>query len=175
MKILILIGGISKGSINKQLFNNFKELAGGKFEFDVVDITALPYYSQDYDENLPSVVQDMKTRVKTCDGVLFVTPEYNRSIPGVLKNAIDWGSRPYGANCWDGKPTAIIGATISAVGTFGAQNHLRQILTEVSVPVMVTPRLYYTYDMQDGKVSVKTADHLKKFINAFALWVEKEK
>lgn len=175
MKILVLIGGISKGSINKQLFNNFKELAGGKLEFDIVDIAAFPHYSQDYDENLPQIVRNMKIRANACDGLLFVTPEYNRGIPGVLKNAIDWGSRPHGSNCWGGKPAAIIGAAAGPIGTFGAQNQLRQVLSELSVPVMPAPCFYYNSDIQNGKVGAEASKRLKKVIDAFIVWIEKLK
>lgn len=173
MKVLVLIGGISKGSINKQLFRNVKELAGDKFEFDVLDIAALPYYSQDIEDDLPQVVKDMKARVETCDGLLFVTPEYNRSIPGVLKNALDWGSRPFGSNSWDGKPAAVLGASPGPIGTFGAQNHLREVLTQLSICAMPAPQFYYSDDMQDGKVSTKTAKRLQKILKSFELWIER--
>lgn len=177
MKILVLVGGISKDSINKQLFNNVRELSGGAWEFDEVDIASFPHFSQDIEENPPRAVAELKAGVKSCDGLLFVTPEYNRSIPGVLKNALDWGSRPYGSNCWGGKPAAIIGAAISPVGTFGAQSHLRQILTELSVPVMPSPSFYYNAaaDLTGGRVSQKMAERLKKMLAAFAEWIEKLK
>lgn len=175
MKVLVLIGGISKNSLNKRLFNNVRELAGDKLEFDVVDITALPYYSQDLDENMPPAATDLKARVKACDGLLFVTPEYNRGVPGVLKNAVDWCSRPIGSNSWEGKPAAIIGGSPSPMGTFGAQNQLRQVLTELSVNVMSAPRFYYTDDMKEGKVSDKAAQRLQAIIDAFIAWIAKLK
>lgn len=173
MRVLVMVGGISKNSINKQLFKNVKELADDKFEFDVVDIAAIPCYSQDIEDEPTTMAADMKARIEACDGVLFVTPEYNRSIPGVLKNAIDWGSRPYGANSWAGKPAAIIGASIGTMGTFAAQNHLRQILTELSVCVMPTPRFYYVDEMKEGKLGGDSAERLKKLLGAFAVWIEK--
>lgn len=175
MKVLVLIGGISKDSINKQLFRNVKELAGDRFEFDVVDIAEFPHYSQEFDDDMPQMVKSMKARAEACDGLLIVTPEYNRGIPGVLKNAIDWGSRPYGYNCWRGKPTAIIGAGAGAIGTFGAQSQLRGVLTELAVCLMPSPHFYYTNDMQEGKVSAKAAERLQKVLEAFALWIGKFK
>lgn len=176
-KVLVLIGGISKDSVNKQLFSNVKELAGDEFEFDVLDIVELPCYSQDFEDDMPQVVKNMKARAEACDGLLFITPEYNRSIPGVLKNAIDLGSRPSGYNCWAGKPAAIIGAAVGTAGTYGAQSHLRDILTELSVCLMPTPHFYYTFvgDMQDGRVSAKTAGRLQKLLENFALWIGKFK
>lgn len=177
LKILVLVGGIGSYSINKKLFGNVKELTSDKFEFDEVDIASLPYYSQDLEaEGLP-VIADLKKRIEACDGVLFVTPEYNRNIPGVLKNAIDWGSRPYENNSWKGKTAAIIGATIGTMGTYAAQNHLRETLVELAVRAMPAPRLYYTAsgDMNDGKVSEQTAERIKKMFSEFAAWVQKFK
>lgn len=173
LKILVLVGGISGGSINKQLFGEVKRLTADKFEFDELDISAIPYYSQDLEADLPPAVRDLKTRIEACDGVLFVTPEYNRSIPGVLKNAIDWGSRPYGSNSWKGKPAAMMGTTPGAIGTFGAQCHLRQILSEIAVCVMPVPHFYHSAGEGGGRADEKTAERIKKVMDALAAWVQK--
>lgn len=172
LKILVLVGGISGGSINRQLFSEVKRLTADKFEFDVPDISAIPYYSQDLEADLPPAVKDLKARIEACDGALLVTPEYNRSVPGVLKNAIDWGSRPYGANSWKGKPAAMMGATPGNVGTFGAQAHLRQILSEIAVNVMSAPYFYYS-GAQGGQADEKTDERIKKMMDAFAVWIQK--
>ena len=176
-KILVMVGGLCRDSLNRQLFGNVRKLYGDKFEFDEVDIAAIPYYSQDLEKNLPAAVKDLKERIAACDGVLFVTPEYNRSFPGVLKNAVDWGSRPYGNNSWTGKPAAIIGATPGNICTFGAQNHLRQVLTGVSIRTMDAPQFYYssTGDMEDGKLSENSTAYLKEFMGAFEDWMAKLK
>lgn len=173
LKILVLVGGISSGSINKQLFNEVRRLTADKFEFDEADIAAVPYYSQDLETSLPAPVIDLKARIAASDGILFVTPEYNRSIPGVLKNAIDWASRPYGSNSWKGKPAAVLGATPGTIGTFGAQSHLRQILSEIAVCVMPVPYFYYTAGEGGGQVDEKTAERIKKMMDAFAAWIQK--
>lgn len=173
LKILVLVGGISGGSINKQLFGEVKRLTGDKFEFDEPDISAIPYYSQDLEANLPPQVRDLKARIEACDGALFVTPEYNRSIPGVLKNAIDWGSRPYGSNSWKGKPAAMMGATPGNIGTFGAQSHLRQILSEITVCVMPVPYFYLSGAESGAQADEKTAERIKKVMDAFAAWIQK--
>lgn len=173
LKILVLVGGISSGSINKQLFNEVRRLTADKFEFDEADIAAIPYYSQDLEANLPTPVSDLKTRIAACDGILFVTPEYNRGIPGVLKNAIDWASRPYGSNSWKGKPAAMLGASPGAIGTFGAQSQLRQILSEIAICVMPVPHFYYAVGEGGGQVDEKTAERIKKVMGAFAAWIQK--
>lgn len=175
--IFVLVGGISKNSLNQQLFEFVKEYAGGEMAFDQADIAALPYFSQDIENDPPAVVKDFQARAAKSDAVLVITPEYNRSFPGVLKNAIDWGSRPPGTNVWAGKPAAIMGATPGAMGTFGAQNELRQVLSFLGLAVMPAPQFYFTStgNVVDGKLTEKSAEFLKKFLNAFEAWIDKLK
>ncbi len=141
--ILVVIGGISRDSLNKKFFNAIKGLAPEELSFEEFDISTLPYFSQDIENDPPDAVIEWKDRIREADGILFVTPEYNRSFPGVLKNSIDWGSRPYGESVWDKKPAAVTGASPSGVGTFGAQHHLRQCLAYLNLFVMGQPELYF--------------------------------
>lgn len=176
-KVLVLIGGISKDSINKKLFGFVREAAGDRMEFYVYPIADLPYFSQDIENNPPEIARDFKERVKACDAALFITPEYNRSFPGVLKNAIDWATRPAGQNLWSGKPGAIMGTSPGAIGTFGAQNQLRQVLTFLNLRMMCQPEFYFTFphDMPDGKLPERSAEFVKKFVDTFAEWIEHQR
>src|SRR4051812_44389590 len=114
-KILCFVGGISKDSLNKKLFHEMKNLAPKNFELESFDIASLPFFSQDLESDIPEAVKKLKKKIEDCDAVLFVTPEYNRSFPAVLKNALDWGSRPYGKNSWNFKPCAVIGASVGNI------------------------------------------------------------
>ncbi|MDR3330994.1 MAG: NAD(P)H-dependent oxidoreductase, partial [Synergistaceae bacterium] len=138
LRIFTLVGGISRDSLNQKLFEFFKEAAGG-MDLDQFDIKSLPFFSQDIENDPPERVRDLKSRIKSCDGVLIVTPEYNRSFPGVLKNALDWGSRPHGQGVWGGKPVGLIGTSPGAMGTFGAQSQMRQILSFLDMRIMCQP------------------------------------
>ncbi|HEX7673221.1 MAG TPA: NAD(P)H-dependent oxidoreductase [Bdellovibrio sp.] len=142
-KILALVGGICKDSLNKKTYNMMKDLAPAGIELQTFDISKLPFFTQDEEQNPQPIVQDLKKLVIECDAVLFITPEYNRSFPGVLKNAIDWPSRPYGKNLWARKPAAVMGASGGAIGTFGAQHHLRQVLAYLDMKVMGQPEFYF--------------------------------
>ncbi|MDR3249149.1 MAG: NAD(P)H-dependent oxidoreductase [Treponema sp.] len=145
MKILTIVGGIAANSINKKLLDLIKPLAPADFEFTGFDITTLPYFSQDIEQNPPQPVITLREKITAASGVLFVTPEYNRSIPGVLKNAIDWPSRPYGNNTWKGKCAGTLGASMGAIGTFGAQTQLRALLSFLDMRVMYQPELYFNF------------------------------
>lgn len=171
IKTLTLIGGISRDSLNKRFFSAVQQLEFDAFEFDVFDISRLPFFSQDLENDPPDYVTGYKEKIRECDAVLIVTPEYNRSVPGVLKNAIDWGSRPYGQNLWDKKPTAIMGASVGNIGTFGAQHHLRQIFAYLNMYVMGQPEFYFNasnaFD-ESGKLGNRsTIEFVKKFFDAF--------
>jgi NAD(P)H-dependent FMN reductase len=173
-KILTLVGGISKESINKKLFISIKKNAPENFEFTEFDISSLPFYSQDLESDPPEKVKELKERIKNSDGVLIVTPEYNRSIPGVLKNAIDWASRPYGASVWSKKRAAIIGMTPGNTGTMSAQQHLRFILN--CVDVLVLPSEIYlkhkeTLNDNGDFASERTREHILKFLNKFSNFI----
>ncbi len=184
MNVMVLIGGISTNSLNKRFFAALEKLpeANG-FDFTVFDIASLPFYSQDVENTPPESVLALSELAAASDGVLIVTPEYNRSIPGVLKNALDWGSRPPGANIWAHKPTAIIGASTGAIGTFGAQQHLRNICSWLDMPVMNQPTVYFNAStgMMDAagrttadgdRLYESSAGFLGSFLDAFARWIK---
>lgn len=178
-KIAVFVGSLQQHSLNKKLAQNLERLAPEGVEFDYVDIGALPLFNQDLEPNYPTEAQAAKDRVLAADGVLFVTPEYNRSIPGVLKNAIDWVSRPWGHNSFDGKPVGIVGATIGPVGTAVAQSDLRHIAGYLNTKLMGQPELYLAtagnkFDT-DGKIEAESVELLQTYITAFAEWVNKEK
>ncbi len=182
-KIMVLIGGVSAGSLNRRFFEAVAGLdAGHAFEFKVFDIASLPFYSQDIEATPPAGVVAMRKLAAASDGVLIVTPEYNRSIPGVLKNALDWGSRPPAQNIWAGKPTAIMGATMGGVGTFGAQQHLRNICSWLDMPVMNQPAVYFNASTgmmnaagvagADGdRLTESSANFMRRFLAAFEAWI----
>jgi len=172
-KVLALVGGISRGSINRKLFGFFKEASKDKFDAEIFEIAELPHFSQDIENDPPEIVSDFKSRVQGADAVLIVTPEYNRSFPGVLKNALDWGSRPPGQSVWAGKPTGIIGTSPGAIGTFGGQNQLKQVLSFLDMDTMRQPEFYLTFseEMGQGKLPERTAGFLQKYIDAFERWI----
>lgn len=176
-KVLALVGGISKDSINRKLFAFFKEASKDKFDAELFEIAELPHFSQDIENDPPAVAKEFKQRVKESDAILIVTPEYNRSFPGVLKNALDWGSRPYGESVWGGKPAGLMGCSPGAIGTFGAQNQLKQVLSFLDLNLMRQPEFYLTFteEMGQGKLSGRTESFLQKFIEAFAGWIERSK
>src|SRR6185312_4378618 len=143
-KVAVLVGSIRPNSTNLQFARAIEKLALGRLQFDFLEIGNLPFYDETLWENPPTSVVDLKDRIRAADAVLFVTPEFNRSIPGVLKNAIDWPSRPFGKSVWEGKPAAIVGATGGATGTAQAQAHLRSILVVLGVILMGRPEVYQT-------------------------------
>jgi len=143
IKTLVLIGGISRESLNQRYFRAIEKRQPTSFSFTSFDISKLPYFSQDIENDPPKLVVEFKQKIQETEAVLFITPEYNRSFPGVLKNAIDWGSRPYGHNLWNNKPAAILGASIGNIGTFGAQHHLRQVFAYLNMYVLGQPEMYF--------------------------------
>jgi chromate reductase len=154
------------------------ELAPESLALDAIDIGGLPLYNQDLEENVPLSWKEFREKVVTYDGVLFVTPEYNRSVPGALKNAIDVGSRPYGKSVWNGKPGAVISVTPGALGGFGANHRLRQSLVFLNIPAMQQPEAYIGNAAQlfdsGGKITNDTTrEFLTSFMQAFFAWVEK--
>jgi chromate reductase len=172
LKILAIVGGISKGSINQKLFKAISKIAPENFEFTNFDISRLPYFSQDIENAPPNEVTEFKSLIESSDAVLLITPEYNRSIPGVLKNAIDWGSRPYGKNSWAKKKAAVLGMSAGKTGTLAAQAHLRDTLAGVGVSTMPQPQLYlYIKDTMneagDDFGSDKTKEFMLGFLKAF--------
>lgn len=176
-RIAILVGSLRKGSFNRKVANELIKLAPASLDMHIVEIGNLPLYNEDLDNNHPPQEWlSFREKIKQADGFLFATPEYNRSVPGVLKNALDVGSRPYGKSVWEGKPGAIISVSPGAIGGFGANHHLRQSLVFLNVPCMQQPEAYVGNITQllneDGSIKNEaTAEFLKKFMTAFVTWV----
>ena len=174
-KIAIVVGSLRKDSINRKIARSLCAMAHDRLDCDIVPIDDLPLYNQDLEAELPKSVARLKAELAAADGLLFVTAEHNRSIPAVLKNAIDWGARPYGRNSWAEKPAAITGTSPGAVGTAVAQQHLRQILGDIGVLVM-GGEAYISFKPglidQSGTIADdSTRGFLKAFIEQFAVLV----
>jgi chromate reductase len=166
------VGSLSSKSINRVLSRALIQLAPEDFEFTEIPIGNLPLYSPDYDSNYPPEATALKDAIARSDALLFITPEYNRSIPGALKNAIDWASRPWGQNSFDHVPAAVIGASIGQIGTALAQQSLRGVLSYCNARQMTAPEAYIQYSKdtftEDGKVTVEsTASFLSNFMAEF--------
>lgn len=174
--VLTLVGGISKDSLNKKFYNALKEHAPSGFEVDSFDISLLPFFSQDIEKDAPKIVKDFKKRIVDSDAVLIITPEYNRSMPGVLKNALDWGSRPGDDNSWDGKKGAITGASTGSIGTFGAQSHLRQVMAHLNVQMLCQPEFYFNgskaFDENGQLTEERTKEFIKKYWKSFSEFLD---
>lgn len=173
-----LVGSLASQSINRRLALALVKLAPPELELREIPIRDLPLYSYDYDSNYPEVAKRLKGAIADVDAVLFVTPEYNRSIPGALKNAIDWASRPYGQNAFTRKPSAVIGTSPGSIGTAVGQQHLRSILSFCNSPQMNAPEAYiqFTPDLisDDGEVSREsTAEFLKNYMAEFRTFIER--
>jgi chromate reductase len=176
--VAILVGSLRKDSFSRKIARAIAELAPASLRLEIVEIGELPLYNQDLDgEHAPAAWRAFRERIRASEAVLFVTPEYNRSVPGVLKNAIDVGSRPYGRSAWSRKPGAVVSVSPGLLGGFGANHHLRQSLVFLDVPVMQQPEAYIggAADLLDGEGRVKsegTKEFLRKFGEAFAAWIE---
>ncbi len=171
-KVGYLIGSLSSTSINRRLANALVKLAPPEFTMTEISFRELPLYSQDYDADFPPVARTFKEAVASSDAIMFITPEFNRSIPGALKNAIDWASRPYGQNAFTRKPTAVIGASPGAIGTAVAQQSLRAVLAFCDAPQMTSPEAYITYKDgmidDNGEVTVEsTREFLQTYMKKF--------
>jgi chromate reductase, NAD(P)H dehydrogenase (quinone) len=176
-KIVVLVGSLRKESYNRKMAKALMKLSPDSLSLEIIEIGGLPLYNQDVDDDPPAAWSEFRERLKKFDGVLFVTPEYNRSVPGVLKNAIDVGSRPYGKNAWAGKPGAVVSVSPGAIGGFGANHHLRQSLVFLNVPAMQQPEAYIgkagdLFDERGDLTNASTREFAAKFMNAFASWVE---
>ena len=145
MKIGVLVGSLRKESYNRKLALTLMQLAPKSLEMEIIDIGQLSFFNQDDEEMPPKSWLQFRAAIKSFDGFLLVTPEYNRSMPAVLKNALDIGSRPYGESLWDGKPCAIISASVGATGGFGANHHLRQSMVFLNMPCLQQPEVYLSY------------------------------
>ena len=173
--ILVLVGSLRAESINKRYARALEKLATGQFTFSYADME-LPLYNDDLWRDPPGQVTAFKAAVKVADGILIVTPEYNRSLPAVTKNAVDWASRPYGQNAWSGKCVAITGASPGAIGTAVAQSQLRSSLVICGAVVMGEPEVYISFkpemlDAEGGFASEGTAKFLKGFLDSFDGWI----
>lgn len=177
-KIAVIVGSISADSLNRKLAKGLIRLAPPDLACEFVEIAPLPHYNHDFDDDPPSeAVKTFRESIKASDGILFVTPEYNRSIPGVLKNALDTGSRPYGQSVWRGKPAGVIGITPGASGTAMAQQHLRNVLACLDMPTLGQPEAYIQAREglfnPDGSIGEASREFLGKWMDAFAAWVRR--
>lgn len=175
--IAVLVGSLRKGSLNRKTAQALARLAPEHLKLTIVEIGGLPLYDQDLDEDPPAAWTAFRDRIRAADGILFVSPEYNRSVPAALKNAIDVGSRPYGASAWDGKPGGIVTVSPGAIGGFGCNHHLRQMMVFLNVPLLQQPEAYLggAGDLfgEDGELqNERTRAFLTKFVRAYADWVE---
>jgi chromate reductase, NAD(P)H dehydrogenase (quinone) len=177
-KVGFIVGSLATASINRRLAKALVKLAPPYLVMTEIGCRNLPLYSYDYDDDYPQVARDFKQAIAGVDAILFVTPEYNRSIPGALKNAIDWASRPRGTNSFSRKPTAVAGASTGAIGTAVAQQHLRSLLSFCDAPQMNWPEVYihFTPDLitEDGEVTVDTTrDFLRSFMKEFGEFIQR--
>ena len=175
-KVGYFIGSLAKGSINRKLAKALIRLAPEGLDFEEIPTGNLPLYSSDYDQDYPPEGRALKEAISRCDAILFVTPEYNRAIPGGLKNAIDWGSRPWGTNSFARKPTAVIGASPGSIGTAVAQQNLRSVLSFLNAPQMNSPEAYITFTpdliTEDGDVSnASTEEFLRNYMEEFKIFI----
>lgn len=174
--VAVLVGSLRKDSINRKIAHALAEAAPEGLELGIVEIGSLSIYNQDEDDDPPAEWTAFRARIKRADAVLFVTPEYNRSVPAVLKNAIDIGSRPYGQSAWNGKPGAVISASPGAIGGFGANHHLRQSLVFLNVPAMPQPEAYLggadkLFDAAGTLANEGTRKFLGDFMQAYGAWI----
>lgn len=167
-KILALSGSLRSGSFNTAIVESIKDLVPTDVEVVIAKIDTIPLYNQDLENNFPKEAQDFKDNILSADAIVISTPEYNRSFPGVLKNAIDWASRPYGKNAFAGKPVLVLGATGGTVGTALAQYHLKQVLSYLDANIVGQPELFIggaTDKIKDGVlIDEDTKDHIRKAI-----------
>jgi chromate reductase, NAD(P)H dehydrogenase (quinone) len=178
IKVGLFVGSLSSTSINRVLSRALIRLAPEDLEFTEIPIGNLPLNSQDYDSDFPPEATALKEAIAASDAILFVSPEYNRSIPGALKNAIDWASRPWGENSFDNMPAAVIGASVGQIGTAMAQQSLRGVLGFCNARQMTTPEAYITYSpdvfSEDGDVrNESTRDFLSNYMTEFRTYIER--
>lgn len=176
-QIAVLVGSLRRDSFNQKLANAMALLSPADFVFKQVNIADIPLYNQDDDNHQADSVVRLKAEVKTADGLLFVTPEYNRSLPGLLKNAIDHASRPYGHSAWRGKPAGVIGVSIGAVGTAVAQQHLRNILAYLDAPTLGQPEAFLQFKDAlfdpKGEIGMGSKPFLENWMGHYVAWVKR--
>jgi chromate reductase len=176
--IAVIVGSLRKDSFNRKIARAAAELAPPGLKLEIVEIGQLSHYNQDEESHPPAAWAAFRERIRRADGVVFVTPEYNRSVPGVLKNAIDVGSRPYGKSAWDRKSAAVISVSPGVIGAFGANHHLRQSLVFLNMSTMQQPEAYIggadkLFDAAGTLTNEATRGFIGKFMQAFADWSEK--
>ena len=175
-QIAVIVGSLRKDSFNRRLASSMAKLAPPEFSFKQLQIGDLPLYNQDDDANQADAVKRLKAEITAAQGVLFITPEYNRSISGVLKNAIDHASRPYGQSAWTGKPAGILGASVGPHGTAMAQQHLRNILASLDMPTLGQPEAYIharegLFD-EAGDIGEGSRKLLQNWMDRYVSWVK---
>ena len=177
-KVAVVVGSLRADSLNRKMANALSAMAPPSMQLRIAEIGQLPLFNQDEEANPPPTVVEFKRQIADSDGVLFITPEYNRSVPGVLKNAIDVASRPYGKSAWSGKPGAIVSVSPGKLSAFGANHHLRQSLVFLDVPTMAQPEAYIgnaatMFDDKGALLDDSTREFMSKFLGAFARWIER--
>ena len=176
--VAVLVGSLRKESFTRKTAKVLIALAPASLKLEIVEIGQLPLYNQDDDPHPPPASAAFKARIRKAEAVLFVTPEYNRSVPGVLKNAIDIASRPYGDSAWNAKPGGVVSVSPGAIGAFGANHHLRQSLVFLNVPALQQPEAYVgnaakIFDASGTLTDDSVREFLRKYVEAFAQWVER--
>jgi chromate reductase len=180
MSILGFAGSLRKDSYNKALLRAALEMVPAGAALEIFDLEGIPPFNQDLENQPPEKVKEFKAKIRAADAILIATPEYNYSIPGILKNAIDNASRPYGDNAFDGKPAAIMGASIGMLGTARAQYHLRQSLVFLNMyplnqPEVMVPLAYEKIDQNGRLIDQKTREKIKELLEALVIWTERLK
>ena len=175
--VAVVVGSLRKESLNRKMAKALIELQPPALKLEIVEIGDLSLYNEDLEATLPPAWSGFRERIRRADAVIFVTPEYNRGVPGVLKNALDVGSRPYGKSAWEGKPAAVVSVSPGAMGGFGANHHLRQSLVFLNMPALQQPEVYIggAGKMFDGNGTLTNPDtrgFLSKFLTAFAGWID---
>jgi len=176
-QIAVIVGSLRKDSFNRKLATAIARLAPAEFTFKQLEIGDLPLYNQDDDAQPAAAVKRLKAEILAAQGLLFVTPEYNRSIPGVLKNALDHASRPYGQNAWAGKPGGVLGASIGTGGTAMAQQHLRNVFAYLDVPTLAQPEAFVhvkdgLFD-ENGNIGAGSREFMQKWMDKYVAWIKK--
>lgn len=176
----IIAGSLRKESYSKKIAKAVLLMAPQDFEFKLIALDELPMYNQDFDDhgNVPETIEEFRNEIKIIDGVIFITPEYNRSVPAVLKNALDVGSRPSGKSVWNNKPVAIFSNSPGNISGFGANHHLRQSLVFLNMPTMQQPEVYLTkiHELFDDNGNIKegsTKEFIQKAVDAYIIWFKK--
>ena len=178
VRILGIAGSLRRQSYNRALLRAATQLAPEGATIDVFEIDGIPPFSEDDEQNPPEKVVELKRRLREADAVLFVTPEYNYSVPGVLKNAIDWASRPYGDSAWSRKPAAIMGASVGALGTARAQYHLRQVMVfldmfPVNQPEVMIGNAHQRFDAEGNLTDEQTREYVRLLVQGLADWTRR--